>query len=404
MLCHCEERSDVAISSLVFEIAAPTCWLAMTGHLELVEKIMGSKTPLYDIHVNANAKIVDFGGWDMPLHYGSQMDEHHYVRKHAGMFDVSHMTVVDLHGERTKEFLQKLLANDVAKLRSKGKALYSCMLNPRGGVIDDLICYYIDDDFYRLVVNASTRDKDMAWITEQAKDFAVDVKERPEAAMIAVQGPKARRFAISSLTQIIDFDEEQVENLKPFSAIDGERYFIARTGYTGEDGFEIVLHADDAMELWSYLEAAGVHPCGLGARDTLRLEAGMNLYGNDMTEDTSPLESALAWTIAFEPEDRDFIGRSALEKQKVDGVQTKLVGLLLEGRGVMRSHQKVITEFGEGEVTSGGFSPTLQRSIAYARIPKKAKGKCTVEIRNKHLDARITKLSFVRNGKAVIEL
>ncbi len=365
---------------------------------------MGSKTPLYDVHVNAKAKIVDFGGWDMPLHYGSQMDEHHFVRKHAGMFDVSHMTVVDLHGERTKEFLQKLLANDVAKLRNTGKALYSCMLNPQGGVIDDLICYYLDDTFYRLVVNASTRDKDMAWITEQAKEFAVEVKERPEAAMLAVQGPNSRELAVKALSQIVQIDAEALLALKPFNGADEPETFVARTGYTGEDGFEIVLNADKAIQLWDLLVEAGVHPCGLGARDTLRLEAGMNLYGNDMTEETSPLESALSWTIAFEPENRDFIGRSVLEKQKLDGVQTKLVGLLLEGRGVMRSHQKVITEFGEGEITSGGFSPTLQRSIAYARIPKKAKGICQVEIRNKHLDAKITKLSFVRNGKAVIEL
>ena len=368
---------------------------------------MGLKTPLYDVHVNAKAKIVDFGGWDMPLHYGSQMDEHHFVRKHAGMFDVSHMTVVDLHGARTKEFLQKLLANDVAKLKNKGKALYSCMLNHKGGVIDDLICYYLNDSFYRLVVNASTRDKDMAWITEQAKEFAVEVKERPEAAMLAVQGPQARALAVASLAEVFNLEAEAKEaalDMKAFNGIDAAEYFIARTGYTGEDGFEIVLDANKAIHLWEKLDAAGVHPCGLGARDTLRLEAGMNLYGNDMTEETSPLESALSWTIAFEPEDRDFIGRSVLDKQKLDGVKTKLVGLLLEGRGVMRSHQKVITEFGEGEITSGGFSPTLQRSIAYARIPKKAKGICQVEIRNKQLDAKITKLSFVRNGKAVVEL
>ena len=261
---------------------------------------MGLKTPLYDVHVNAKAKIVDFGGWDMPLHYGSQMDEHHFVRKHAGMFDVSHMTVVDLHGARTKEFLQKLLANDVAKLKNKGKALYSCMLNHKGGVIDDLICYYLNDSFYRLVVNASTRDKDMAWITEQAKEFAVEVKERPEAAMLAVQGPQARALAVASLAEVFNLEAEAKEaalDMKAFNGIDAAEYFIARTGYTGEDGFEIVLDANKAIHLWEKLDAAGVHPCGLGARDTLRLEAGMNLYGNDMTEETSPLESALSWTI-----------------------------------------------------------------------------------------------------------
>lgn len=365
---------------------------------------MGSKTPLYDVHVEAKAKIVDFGGWDMPLHYGSQMDEHHFVRQHAGMFDVSHMTVVDLHGKRCKEFLQYLLANDVAKLKKPGKALYSCMLNAEGGVIDDLICYYLQKDFYRLVVNASTRDKDIAWITKQASAFDVKVKERPEAAMIAVQGPEARKLAVSALAKIFAVDETQLLEMKAFNGIDADSYFIARTGYTGEDGFEIVLDADKAITLWNLLVESGVHPCGLGARDTLRLEAGMNLYGNDMTEETSPLISALSWTIAFEPEDRDFIGRAALEQQKKDGVKQKLVGLLLEGRGVMRSHQKVVTEFGEGEITSGGFSPTLQRSIAYARIPVEAKKLCQVDLRGRLIDARIGKLSFVRNGKAVIEI
>ena len=365
---------------------------------------MGLRTPLYDVHVNAKAKIVDFGGWDMPLHYGSQMDEHHFVRKHAGMFDVSHMTVVDLHGKGTKEFLQKLLANDVAKLKNQGKALYSCMLNEAGGVIDDLICYYLSDDFYRLVVNASTRDKDIAWISKQAESFDVQVKERPEAAMIAVQGPNARELAVKALTQIVEIDTDALLAMKPFNGSDEPETFVARTGYTGEDGFEIVLNADKAIQLWDLLVEAGVHPCGLGARDTLRLEAGMNLYGNDMTEETSPLISALSWTIALEPQERDFIGRAALEAQKKAGVDEKLVGLLLEGRGVMRSHQRIVTEFGDGEITSGGFSPTLERSIAYARIPKKAKGTCQVEIRGKLLDAKIGKLSFVRNGKAVIEI
>lgn len=380
------------------------CINAVVSGFEKVRNVMGSKTPLYDVHVEAKAKIVDFGGWDMPLHYGSQMDEHHFVRQHAGMFDVSHMTVVDLHGKRCKEFLQYLLANDVAKLKKPGKALYSCMLNAEGGVIDDLICYYLQKDFYRLVVNASTRDKDIAWITKQASAFDVKVKERPEAAMIAVQGPEARKLAVSALAKIFAVDETQLLEMKAFNGIDADSYFIARTGYTGEDGFEIVLDADKAITLWNLLVESGVHPCGLGARDTLRLEAGMNLYGNDMTEETSPLISALSWTIAFEPEDRDFIGRAALEQQKKDGVKQKLVGLLLEGRGVMRSHQKVVTEFGEGEITSGGFSPTLQRSIAYARIPVEAKKLCQVDLRGRLIDARIGKLSFVRNGKAVIEI
>ncbi len=357
-------------------------------------------TPLHDLHVSLNARMVDFGGWDMPINYGSQIDEHHFIRQDAGMFDVSHMTIVDLKGDKVKEFLQKLLANDVARLKDSGKALYSCMLNEDGGVIDDLITYYINDTFYRTVVNASTREKDLAWINKQAEPFGVDVIERDDYAMIAVQGPNARAKAHKALG---DDAEEKLNDMAPFYIRDYGDLSVARTGYTGEDGYEIMLPEKDASALWSRLLEADVKPCGLGARDTLRLEAGMNLYGNDMDETISPLEAGLGWTVAWEPAERDFIGRKAIAKQKEQGVERKLVGLVLEDKGVLRDHQKVIVDGLEaGEVTSGSFSPTLSKAIAFARVPKDTGDKCKVEMRGKQLTARVVKPPFVRNGKSCL--
>jgi glycine cleavage system T protein (aminomethyltransferase) len=363
---------------------------------------MGETTPLHTAHIDAGAKMVDFGGWDMPIHYGSQIEEHHAVRRTAGMFDVSHMTVVDITGTDAKGFLRQLLANDVAKLTTRGKALYTCMLDPQGGIIDDLITYYRDDDNYRLVVNAGTRAKDLAWIRTQATGLDLEVVERPELAMIAVQGPRARDLAAALLPEA---DRATALALKPFNSCDSGELFIARTGYTGEDGFEITLPAERAVEFWNGLLAAGVAPCGLGARDTLRLEAGMNLYGIDMDEQVTPLESALAWTVAFEPADRGFNGRSVLEAQRDRGPEMKFVGLLLEGRGVLRGHQLVHAgEAGSGEVTSGTYSPTLERSIGFARIPAQSQTQVEVEIRGKMIPARVMPLTFVRNGQVKVEL
>jgi aminomethyltransferase len=363
---------------------------------------MGKKTPNYDNHVAAGAKIVDFGGWDMPLHYGSQKEEHHAVRQHAGMFDVSHMTIVDLQGERQAEFLRHLLANDVAKLQDPGKALYTCMLTAEGGVIDDLIVYFLGDARYRLIVNAATREKDLAWIAQQGETFGITTRERAELAMIAVQGPKARELA----APCIDSEWRQAAlDLKPFNGLEAGDSFVARTGYTGEDGWEIVVAAAGAPALWDRLAAAGVQPCGLGARDTLRLEAAMNLYGNDMDETVSPLESGLAWTVAWEPEDRDFIGRTALEKQRHDEDKRRFVGLLLEDKGVLRTHQRVVVEgIGDGEITSGGFSPTIGRSIALARVPAGDYDQAEVDVRGKLLNVRIVKTPFVRNGQIRIDV
>ncbi len=361
---------------------------------------MGQRTPLYDAHLGRGARMVDFGGWDMPVNYGSQVEEHHAVRRDAGMFDVSHMRVVDLRGERTREFLGRLLANDVARLAEPGKALYSCMLRDDGGVLDDLIVYFLEPDWFRLVVNAGTADKDIAWISAHAGDFGVGVTPRRDLAMVAAQGPNARDKAAGCLPAAC---REAALALKPFYATRCGEWMVARTGYTGEDGFEVMLPATDVVAFWDALEAAGVAPCGLGARDTLRLEAGMNLYGSDMDETVTPLESGLAWTVAMK-DDRPFIGRAALEAQKTAGVGRKLVGLLLEDRGVLRAHQRVLCPGGgEGELTSGTFSPTLQRSIGLARVPATAGEQLQVDIRGKLLAARVVKPPFVRNGKSLIE-
>ena len=361
---------------------------------------MTEKTVLNATHRAHGARMVDFGGWDMPINYGSQIEEHHAVRRDAGMFDVSHMTVVDLHGARTREFLRQLLANSVDKLKLTGKALYSCMLNEQGGVIDDLIVYFFDEAHFRLVVNASTREKDLAWIGQQAQAFGVEVKERPDFAMIAVQGPNARAKMLGLLHEV---DRPRIEKLGKFAAAaaqgpHGMPLFVARTGYTGEDGFEIIVPNEHAVALWESLTAAGVVPAGLGARDTLRLEAGMNLYGQDMDETVSPWEANLGWTIALD-EGRAFIGRAALEQQKAAGVPRVMVGLVLDDKGVLRHGQKVLTANGDGEILSGSFSPTLNKAVAFARIPAGAAGDVRVDIRGREIPVRLVKYPFVRDGK-----
>ncbi|WP_415753740.1 glycine cleavage system aminomethyltransferase GcvT [Pseudomonas leptonychotis] len=360
---------------------------------------MGQRTPLYDLHLALGAKMVDFGGWDMPLHYGSQVEEHHQVRRDCGVFDVSHMTVVDVTGSQAKAYLQHLLANDIERLQSIGKALYSGMLNEQGGVVDDLIVY-LTAFGYRVVVNASTRDKDLAWMRLQSVDFDVQLQERSKLAMLAIQGPQARNKTAELVNQS---RAELIHNLKPFEGQPDGDWFIARTGYTGEDGLEIMLPAHEVVTFLNDLVGAGISPIGLGARDTLRLEAGMNLYGQDMDESVTPLAANMAWTIAWEPANRGFVGRSALQKQKTEGVASKLVGLVLEERGVLRAHQVVRVEgVGDGEITSGSFSPTLGKSIALARVPAATSERAEVEIRGKWYPVRVVKPTFVRNGKALI--
>jgi aminomethyltransferase len=366
---------------------------------------MTQKTVLNETHRALGAKMVDFGGWDMPIHYGSQLDEHHLVRRDAGMFDVSHMTVVDLTGANVRAFLRHLVANSVDKLQKPGKALYTAMLNPDGGVIDDLIVYYMDESWFRLVVNAATREKDVAWITAQAAAFEVAVRERPEFGMVAVQGPNAREKVVGLLREE---DRAAVSKLARFSAreaktTDGVEVFVARTGYTGEDGFEVIVPESQTVAFWNALLAAGVKPAGLGARDTLRLEAGMNLYGQDMDDTVSPFEAALAWTVVLD-EGRDFIGRAALEAQQAAGVPRQMIGLVMDEKGVLRHGQKVLTANGEGEILSGTFSPTIGKAIAFARVPAGdiplgAGGGVRVDIRGKEIPVRVVKFPFVREGK-----
>lgn len=356
-------------------------------------------TPLHAIHLETGAKMVDFGGWDMPVAYGSQLEEHHAVRQDAGMFDVSHMLNVDVNGAGAQAYLQRLLANDVSKLTVPGKALYSCMLNPQGGVIDDLIVYFFSADQWRVVVNAGTAEKDIVWMQQVAdtEKFDVTITPRRDLAMVAVQGPNARAKVWAARPAWEPASAAIVPFTSVFVAAD---IMVARTGYTGEDGFEVVLPADQVADFWRDLEKHGVRPCGLGARDTLRLEAGMNLYGQEMHEEVNPLVSALAWTVSLKNPERRFIGRDALEAAVVDRM---LVGVKLLERGVMRGHMKVRTQQGEGELTSGSMSPTMGVSIGMARVPLGAQpdDAIQVEIRGKWVPAQVVKMPFVRNGKIV---
>ena len=357
------------------------------------------QTPLHDRHLAANARMVDFAGWDMPVNYGSQIEEHHAVRRDAGMFDVSHMCSLDLSGAGATDFLRGLLANDVAKLRTPGKALYSCMLNPAGGVIDDLIVYRISEGEYRIVVNAGTADKDIAWMRQRIAETPANVtlEARRDLALIAVQGPAAIERAARALPELNTANGVPA----PFSGVRLADLFVGRTGYTGEDGLEIAIPAARVGEAWDALLAAGVRPCGLGARDTLRLEAGLNLYGQDMDEAVSPLDAGLGWTVDLKDATREFVGKAAL---LAHGERKAFLGLILEARGVLRAHMSVVTPTGEGETTSGSFSPTLEKSIAFARLPAgcAAGDIVQVDIRGRLLDARAVKLPFVRNGKALV--
>ncbi|NSL55252.1 glycine cleavage system aminomethyltransferase GcvT [Uliginosibacterium aquaticum] len=360
---------------------------------------MAKQTPLYPVHAASGAKIVDFAGWDMPIHYGSQLEEHKTVRADAGMFDVSHMLPIDVCGAGAQAFLSILLANNVAKLSEEGRALYSCMLQEDGGVIDDLIVYFFAQDDYRIVVNAGTADKDVAWMREQASKLHggnVTINPRRDLAIIAVQGPNAQAKVWAALPGT----EAAASHLKYFQAARMDELMVCFTGYTGEAGYELIFPAGRAIEVWNALAAQGVAPIGLGARDTLRLEAGMNLYGQDMDESVGPLESGLAWTVDFSGE-RAFIGRAALEAK---APARQLVGLLLEDRGVLRSHTPVFTAHGEGETTSGSFAPSMNASIAFARVPAGVEvgDKVEVEIRGKRLAARVVKLPFVRRGKVLV--
>jgi aminomethyltransferase len=361
---------------------------------------MGLRTPFYERHLALGARLTDFGGWEMPLSYGSQLEEHHAVRRAAGIFDVSHMLVIDVLGARAGEFLARVLANDVARLKLPGKALYSCMLNEAGGVIDDLIVYFRGASAYRLVVNAGTANSDLAWLEGEARPFAVELAPRRELAILAVQGPNARAAVAR---QLAPGDAAQALALPVFAGLAIANGFIARTGYTGEDGFELMLEVEPALALFDALIAAGIAPAGLGARDTLRLEAGMNLYGSDMDAATTPFETGLSWTVDLTT-DRAFIGRRALELQKVRGVPRRQVALVLEGKGVIRAHQQVLAAGrAVGELSSGTFAPTLGRSIGLARIASDAQEPYSADLRGRTVALRVVRPPFVRHGRSLID-
>lgn len=353
------------------------------------------------MHQQSGAKLVDFAGWEMPINYGSQITEHNLVRQQAGIFDVSHMGVLDVMGRDATDFMRYVLANDVAKLKTCGMALYTCMLNEAGGIIDDLIIYWVAPEHYRIVLNASRREVDFAWLSHLAEDFDVILNLKPELCILAVQGP----LAIEKIRNVLDAQSQtMLDALKPFTFFIHEDRQIARTGYTGEDGVEVILPKDQAIVLWQALLEQGVSPCGLGARDTLRLEAGLNLYGNDMDENITPLEANLSWTVSFKDDARQFVGKDALLKQKESGVSQQLVALVMEERGVLRNHQKVFIDGnGEGEITSGSFSPTLGYSIAFARLPSGVVDGVSVDRRGQRIPVRIVKAPFVRQGKKVFE-
>jgi len=357
------------------------------------------QTPFNEKHLALHARLADFAGWEMPLYYGSQIEEHNCVRTDAGMFDVSHMNIVDIKGSGARDYLRYLITNDVDRLKNIGDALYSCMLNENGGVIDDLIVYKKTAQDFLMVINAATHDKDMAWLKKQAQNFKVELIERVDLAMLAIQGPNA----ITKIHTVFSKEQRRItQNLKNFQGVEVNSWWIACTGYTGEDGYEIMLPHAETGKFWDQLIVAGVRPCGLVARDSLRLEAGMRLYGSDMDENTTPIEAGLSWAVAWEPKDRNFIGRKVLEAQKLAGAKQTTVGLILEDKGILRSHQKVIVpNMGEGEITSGGFSPTLGLSIALARVPVGIGAHCLVVIRDKQLQARVVKPNFVRYGKKV---
>ena len=359
------------------------------------------RTPLYDLAKNQQARFTAFSGWEMPVQFSGLKLEHQAVRSSAGMFDISHMGKFAFAGDRLIDAWQALVPSDLSRLEP-GKAMYTVLLNPRGGIIDDIIFYDRGTENGKqqaiVIVNAGTTDKDKKWILSQLKNSSVDMTDLSQTrALIALQGPKAAAILQELTTEDISF-------LQPFEhrsvTINNSPVFVARTGYTGEDGFEIMLQPEAAQQLWQDLAGAGVTPCGLGARDTLRLEAAMSLYGQEIDDNITPLEAGLGWVVHLKDKG-DFIGRSVLERQKAEGVKRRLVGIEMSGRYIARHGYRVIAD-GEavGEVTSGTISPTLGKAIALAYVPKalsKPGQVLEVEIRGKNHPATVVKKPFYRS-------
>jgi len=340
-------------------------------------------TPFFDNHVLAGAKLVDFAGWALPIHYGSLVDEHHAVRSDAGMFDVSHMTVMDITGDEST------------------RAMYGCLCQPDGGVVDDVIVYRLSASHHRVISNAATRSKVLSWLQTTHEITELQCIASDALSMLAVQGPLAAK-RLAALESDLFSQSVDIASMPAFSCQKLANAFIGRTGYTGEDGFEIIVPAADANRCWQLLVDAGIKPCGLGARDTLRLEAGMSLYGQDLDEEHSPFESGVGWTVDFSDAQRDFVGRTVLAQQHADGAGYCRIGLELSGRGVLRAEQVVcVGDRAVGKVTSGTFSPTLQRTIALARIERTAATSepLSVLIRNKPVAAYRVPVPFYKRNE-----
>jgi len=351
-----------------------------------------NKTTLHESHIELGAKMVNFSNWEMPISYTSLIEEHNAVRNTAGIFDVSHMAVFDFMGGDQIAFFEKIFANDIKKISLENKAIYGALLNEEGGILDDLIIYHANSKF-RLVSNCSTREQNRDWYKKHAVEFGVEVIERSDIGILAIQGPDA----LNKILAISEIDH-QVNNLQSFGCIfDGEKLF-ARTGYTGEDGLELIVPNSDIKSLWNKALELDCTPIGLGARDTLRLEAGLNLYGNDMTVDNHPYESNLGWTIDMNDENRQFIGKDALLSIN-QSESKKIVGIILRDKGVLRTGYEITHGQGNGIVLSGSYSPTLQSSIGLARVDRGYQENGKVMIRNKELNIDFVSPRFLRQGK-----
>ncbi len=355
------------------------------------------RTPLYDCHLEAGAKMVDFAGWEMPVQYAGVIEEHRAVRTAAGLFDVSHMGEVRVRGAGAEALLQRLTPNDVAKL-VPGRAHYSGLLTERGTYVDDLLVYRLAADDFLVVVNASNAPGDFAWMASRAQGEAEVTDESERWALLALQGPKA----LAILTLLASPD---VSGLKYYGfvqgQVDGTPAILSRTGYTGEDGFEIYLAPEEAPKVWRRLVEAGAAPAGLGARDTLRLEAAMALYGHEIDETTTPFEAGLGWVVKLDK--GEFLGRDALAAQKAAGVPRKLVGFEVQGRGIARQGHAVVSDGGAvGTVTSGTWSPTFEKAIGMAYVPPEmaAPGTpLTLDVRGKPLPAVVVEMPFYRRPR-----
>ena len=351
-----------------------------------------NKTPLNKSHIELGAKMVNFSNWEMPISYSSLIEEHNAVRNTVGIFDVSHMSVFDFDGDNQVAFFEKIFANDIKKIYKDNKAIYGALLNEEGGILDDLIIYHANSKF-RLVSNCSTREQNRQWFEKHAVEFGVKVIERSDMGILAIQGPDA----LNKILEIKEIDN-QANTLQSFGCMfEGDKLY-ARTGYTGEDGLELIVPTKDINHLWDQALELGCTPIGLGARDTLRLEAGLNLYGNDMTINNHPYESNMGWTIDMSDENREFIGKDALLSIDQSKSQ-KIVGIILQDKGVLRSGYEITHEQGKGVVLSGSYSPTLQSSIGLARVDQGYKENGKVMIRNKLLNIDFVSPRFLGQGK-----